>query len=258
VREVLFALLITGGLFVAFSACLDVGYRIGARAPDNNRQGITVVEGGVFGMLGLLLAFSFGTGIAHLDSRRALVVQEANAISTAYLRVDLLPPAVQPEMRSLFARYVDARLSAYQNVTSREIAQERFDAATAIQDQIWSVAIRAWRAPHPPQLMQVIVPSFNDMFDIATTRRIGLLVHNPPLVVDLLIAVALLSCVLAGYALSSRGTRPLLHMIVFALILALIIYAVIDMDYPRSGLIRIDAADTALVHVRDAIHSQVH
>jgi hypothetical protein len=71
-------------------------------------------------------------------ARRALIVQEANAIGTAYLRLDILPPAEQPGMRQLFCQYLDARLSAYEKVLQRDFADQEFARAAAIPQQIWS------------------------------------------------------------------------------------------------------------------------
>ena len=72
-------------------------------------EGIGVIEASIFALLGLLLGFSFAGGTSRLDERRELIVKEANAVSTAYLRLDLLPAAEQPEMRHLFRVYLDTR-----------------------------------------------------------------------------------------------------------------------------------------------------
>src|SRR5262249_12777640 len=102
------------GLFVGIVACLEVGYRVGRHSseknPESAHEGIGVIEAAVFALLGLLLGFSFAGGTSRLDTKRQLIVQEANAISTAYLRLDLLPASNQPEMRRLFREYLDARL----------------------------------------------------------------------------------------------------------------------------------------------------
>ena len=83
------------GLFAAMLACLEIGYRIGrqgaAEHPELAHKGIGAVEAAVFALLGLLLAFSFSGATSRLDARRQLIVQEANAIGTSYLRLDLLP-----------------------------------------------------------------------------------------------------------------------------------------------------------------------
>ena len=103
-------------LFFAMVVCLEVGYRIGhyaSKKSDAAHEGTSTIQAAVFALLGLLLGFTFANGISHLDQRRALIVQESNAIGTAYLRLDLLPAPQQQEMRHLFRKYLDSRLAAY-------------------------------------------------------------------------------------------------------------------------------------------------
>ena len=85
------------GLFVGMLVCLEVGYRIGSygveRHQELEHEGTGAIEAAVFALLGLLLAFTFGGAMTRLETRRELIVQEANAIGTAYLRLDVLPAA---------------------------------------------------------------------------------------------------------------------------------------------------------------------
>ncbi len=95
--------LLTLGLFLGMLLLLEVGRRIGGRRmakdPAGALAGIGAVEGAVFGLLGLLIAFTFSGAGTRFDTRRQLVVEETNAIGTAYLRLDLLPAALQPALR---------------------------------------------------------------------------------------------------------------------------------------------------------------
>src|SRR5262249_39291694 len=111
------ALLFSGGLFVGMLLLLEAGRRFGirrlARDAEGARTGVGAIEGMGFALLGLLVAFTFSGAASRFDSRRQLIVEEANAIGTAYLRLDLLPAGVQPSMRTLFRQYVDSRLNVY-------------------------------------------------------------------------------------------------------------------------------------------------
>ena len=91
------------------------------------------------------------------------------------------------------------------------------------------------------------------MIDVTTSRRIALYTHLPSLIVAVLTIAALVSGLLAGFDMSQRRSRSWLHMAAYAFIISLTIYAVIDLDYPRSGLIRLDAADSALAQLRDSL-----
>jgi len=97
------------------------------------------------------------------------------------------------------------------------------------------------------------LPALNQMIDINTTRTIALHTHLPTLIFALLVCVALLSGLLAGFAMAERRTRSWLHMLLYAAVISLTIYAVLDLEYPRFGLIRLQSADQALKDLRDSI-----
>ena len=92
--------LLAGGLFAGMLVLLEIGRRLGLRrlALDSEavRAGFGVVEGAIFALMGLLIAFTFSEAASRFDTRRQLVVEEANAIGTAYLRLDLLSASAQP------------------------------------------------------------------------------------------------------------------------------------------------------------------
>lgn len=140
------------GLFAAILALLELGGRMGARALARNpdaANGTNAMEGAVFALLGLLIAFTFFGAASRFDDRRKLIVQETNAIGTAYLRLDLLPPSAQPELRDAFRRYVDQRLAVYRalpDIAASEIALAR---ANEMQQQIWGKAVVGWGQRHP-------------------------------------------------------------------------------------------------------------
>ena len=166
------------GLFLGMLVCLEIGYRIGsygvARYQDLEHEGTGTIEAAVFALLGLLLAFTFGGAMSRLESRRALIVQEANAIGTAYLRLDILPAAEQPGMRHLFREYLDARLSGYEKLVQRDAANQDFARAATIQQQIWSRAVAAGQNDSTQNTVRVLLPALNEMIDVTTARAIAL------------------------------------------------------------------------------------
>jgi DNA-binding IclR family transcriptional regulator len=112
--------LIVACLFLGMLIFSEIGRRIGvarsARDPDGLAKGAGAAEAAVFALLGLLIAFTFSGAASRFEDRRHLITAEANAIGTAYLRIDLLPAAAQPEMRALFRRYAEVRSVAYRDV----------------------------------------------------------------------------------------------------------------------------------------------
>src|ERR1700722_1277621 len=251
------ALALLLGLFLGILLCLELGYRIGLRSYSKNHalayEGTGALEGALFALLGLLLAFSFASATSRLDARHQLIVREANAIETAYARLDLLPASEQPAMRHLFRDFLDARVQAYQKFAHREASEQEFARAADIQQRIWSEGVAAGNADSTREVGRLLLPAINEMADVTTARAIARDYHLPAFVFYLLIFVALLTSLLAGYAMSKRQRRSWLHIFLYAAVISITIYAIFDFDNPRYGLIRADAADKALLQLRDSI-----
>lgn len=250
-----FVLLI--GLFVCLLACLELGYRIGChnyrKKPQLAYEGTGTLEGALLALLGLLLAFSFAGATSRLDSRHQLIIREANAIGTAYLRVDLLPANEQAAIRHLFRDYLDARVQAYENFANRESSGQAFARTSEIQRQIWSQALAACQTDPSHEATRLLLPALNEMIDVTTARAVALDIHLPTFIFYLLICISLLTALLAGYAMSKRQSRSWLHILIYSVIISATIYAIFDFDNPRYGLIKADAADKALLQLRDSI-----
>ena len=239
------------GLFLTMLLLLEVGRRIGLRRlaeeTERERVGLSTVEGAIYGLLGLLVAFTFYGAASRFEARRVLVLQEANAIGTAYLRLDLLPVAAQPALRQKFRRYTEARLAAYRDVSDLDASNAQIARATVLQQDIWTGAVAALREA-PPPATQLLLPALNEMIDITTSRKIAAMTHTPSLILGALGMLALFCSVLAGYGLA--GGRPFsmaIHMIGFALVMTATTYVILDLDHPRVGFIRVEFADQAMV-----------
>ncbi len=246
------------GLCIGMLACLDMGYRLGCRSSKQHselaHEGVGAIEAAIFALLGLLLGFSFAGATSRLEVRRQLIVQEANAIGTAYLRLDLLSATDQPEMRHLLRDYVEARFRFYEKLEDPEAAEAELAHAEQLQRQIWSKATSASSAdPTQSSTRLLLLPALNEMIDVTTARTIALHTHLPPLIFALLIWVALLSSLLAGFAMSKRKSRSWLHMLLYAVVVSATIYTVLDLDNPRFGWIHLSTADKALIRLRDSI-----
>ncbi len=240
-------------LFLTMLLFLEVGRRIGlkrlAEETERQRAGLVTVETAIYGLLGLLVAFTFAGASSRFEARRVLVVQEANAIGTAYLRLDLLPAAAQPALREKFRLYTETRLAAYRALPDLDAAKAQIAKAATLQQEIWSSAVAALREA-PPNTSLLLLPALNDMIDITTSRAIAAMTHTPPIILVALALLALFCSLLAGYGLA--GGKPfsmVFHMIGFALVLTLTIYVILDLDHPRVGLIRVEFADQALMDV---------
>jgi len=255
-----FLLAVESGLavFAGVLACLELGRRVGAarRAadPERSRDGAAALEGAVFGLVGLVIAFTFGGALTRWDTRRSLVVQESNAIGTAWLRLDLLPAAAQPELRDLFRRYVDSRLEVYAALPDVEAAQAALGRSNALQAQIWQAGVAGCKSSNNPRECTLLLPALNDMIDITSARTMALETHPPGMVYWLLAVLVFASALMAGLATGTAARRSWTHMIAFAVAMSLTIFIVLDLEFPRAGLIRIDSADRMLVELRQSMN----
>src|SRR5947209_10606228 len=142
-------------VFASILLAMEIGRRFGERDqkqhPEDPATGTGSVEAAVFGLMGLLVAFTFSGAASRFDARRQLIVEESNTIGTAYLRVDLLPAQLQPSLRDEFRRYVDARVASYRKIPDfAAAAVERRKAETA-QREIWAQAVAACKAMNSPR-----------------------------------------------------------------------------------------------------------
>lgn len=250
-----FALAAAVLLFAGMLLCFEVGRRIGirrlARDPEGLARGSGPVEAAVFGLLGLLLAFTFSGAADRFEDRRHLIAEETNDIGTAYLRVDLLPPDAQPAIRLLFRRYVDLRLEAFRHVADTSATHATLTASTSLQEQIWTLSVAASRRPEaPPQAGMLLLPALNAMIDITTTRSVAMENHPPRVIYVLLAGLSLVCALLVGYVMCATKLRSWFYMLIVAITMSLTLYVILDLEYPRYGLIRIDAADQVLADLR--------
>jgi uncharacterized membrane protein len=225
------------GLFVGIVVLLDVGRRLGLhranKDPDAAKLGTTAVDGAIFGLLGLLVAFTFSGAATRFDQRRQLIIDESNAIGTAYLRLDLLPPDAAAPLKEALRRYLDSRLATYRNFTDADDAQVEIAETDKIRDEIWNQTVAACKAQGNQAATMLLLPALNQMFDIMNTRMLMTEMH-PPIVIFLMLGgLALVSALLAGFSMSGSRLRSWIHMLAFAIMLATTVYFVIDIEYPR-------------------------
>lgn len=218
-------------LFAALLISMEAGRRLGryrlSKDPALSDTGTGAVDGAVFALLGLLVAFTFSGAAARFDERRAMIVTEANDIGTAYLRLDLLPASAQPALRDAFSRYVDSRIASFANATDIRSFQEEFRKTKLIQSEIWKSAVEASRrADAAPPASILLLPAINAMIDITSTRATAMLFHPPWPVFAMLMGSALICSLLAGLAMRRSPTPRWAHMIGFSAMMTATMYVI--------------------------------
>lgn len=245
-----FAVLLMLGMMIALEGGRRLGQRRMQRDPEGARSGLAAVEGALFGLFGLLVAFTFNGAASRFDQRRDLIVAEANALGTAWSRLDLVPEDSQPALRELYRQYLDSRLAIYRAVPDMDAVSVALGRSREIQAKAWEAVIQVCRREEGRGLMMLLLPPLNEAFDLSTTRTAATLAH-PPAVIFLMLFILALGCAtLAGYAMAPGRERSWTHMLGFALITGITVYVIVDLEFPRLGFIRVDAADRPLLELR--------
>ena len=246
-------------IFCGMIFCIEIGRRLRKRhdnltGPEDQLTGLSAIEGAVFGLFGLMIAFSFYGAASRFDLRRSLITEEANAIRTAYLYLDLLAPPTQPPLRDLFQTYVDSRLETYRKLPNISAYEAELARSKVIQGEIWKQAVTADRNPDSLDSTRLLLPAVNEMFAITTTRTMAARSHPPTVLFYLLIFLGWAAALFAGYGMADKGQKSWLHTLGFAAFTAIVLFVIVDLEFPRFGFIRLDPYDQVLVDVRNSMH----
>ena len=249
-----FPLVVSILLFVGILLFLELGRRLGRRQMREHgevaRTGVGVVDGVVYGLLGLLIGFTFNGAAERFNERRQIMIREVEAVRSAWHRVDILPAAVQPPVRDEFRRYVDAVLAAYALPAGSEEEQRARADVTRSEDELWTRSVAACLAPDGERARMLLLPAQTTMFEAVETERLVRRVHAPPMVFGMLFLTTLAAALFAGFALAKGEKRTWIHLLGMTATLATAIFVILELETPRTGLIRVDSMDSALVEVR--------
>lgn len=249
-------LLFAGLLLIGMLVLLEAGRRFGISRRQKDSQGeqgnFGIIEGAIFALFGLVVAFTFSGAVSRFNEKRMLIAEEVNGIETAYLRLHLLSEDAQPDLRQMFRQYVDSRAETYRRLPDMEAAETEIARSKKLQEMIWVQAIAATRTSGShPDAGKLLLPALNNMIDIATIRTMALRVHPPTIIYLLLLGLSLICSLLAGYRMSFAHRRSWLHILSFALMTVITVYVILDIEYPRAGVIRLEAPDQVLLNIRD-------
>ncbi len=250
VLAIIAAIVLFGGM-LAFQ---EIGWRYGRQTrvaeEYSKREGSGLMDNAVFGLLGLLIGFTFNGATSRFDQRRLLVGKEVNAIGTAWQRIDALPSQLQDSVRVPFRRYVDALVMSYETPQrTQDWLREPPNVAQA-QGETWVNAVKVCVSKEGDAARMLLLPGLNDMFGAVEEERFARRVHPPTVIFVVLGLTALAAALLAGFAISTSANRDWIHRVGVAAVIALAVYIIFEMEYPRLGLIRIRGADQALLDLR--------
>ncbi|MEY2853240.1 MAG: hypothetical protein RL030_372 [Pseudomonadota bacterium] len=251
-NELLFALL----LILAGAATIEAGYRLGrrwrARLDEPGRNHINAIQVSLLGMLALLLGFTFAMSQSRFEARKALVLDEAGAITVAYSMVQLLPDHDAAKLGGMFEAYVDARLAFFEaGIDSRRI-DSALETASTLQASLWTEVRRIMDDNAESERSALLAKSISAMAVFEESRREALQNHVPETILLLLLFVTLVSLGFIAFSNGLSGQRHHFATAFFGLTVAAVLIVTMDLDRPRSGAIQVsqDSMQRVLEAVR--------
>jgi hypothetical protein len=244
------------GLFIAILAVVllsvECGYRLGkfrlSRREQEKEAPVGTMVGATLGLLAFILAFTFGLAAARFDTRRQMLLDEANAIGTTYLRAGMLPERGD-QIRGLLRDYVGTRLDA---VRSGDVV-EGIHRSENIQHQVWTEAETVAQKNPNSIVVGLFIQSLNETIDLHAKRlQAGVRSRIPGAIWVGLFAVAVLSLMAMGYLEGLAGTRRSLAVLAVAVAFAVVIELIADLDRPQEGVLRV--SQQALLDVQRSMN----
>jgi hypothetical protein len=232
------------GTVVLLLVAAEIGFRFGIwlqrRDPAFGETRVTgTVVGGMLGLLAFLMAFSVGIVINQQGGRKEMVVTEANAVGTAYLRAGFLSEPDLSSSRNLLREYVEVRLAAASDPAQLESSIMRSE---EIHGELWSIVEDNVRQGNESDIMAIFVESINEVIDVHSQRLAAFNLRLPRLLGIMLYAATLLSFLLVGVASSSDGNRGTPAIVLFALAFVAVLMILVDLDRPQQGLLTVSQA----------------
>jgi hypothetical protein len=231
-----------GIAFVVFGvimlAVYEGGFRLGrwwqVRTPGE-QEGTGVLVGSILALLAFLLAVTMSMASDRFDARRAIVLEEADAIGTTYLRAGYLPEPASSRTRELLRAYVPLRIVLTAQADATAVVQD----SAAIQNELWALAEDVARTTDKGDLVALYIESLNEVIDLHEDRLTARNARVPETIVLLLLGGSALSLAMVGYNSGLTGHRSILSAMVLILALGAVLMIVVDLDRPREGFIQV-------------------
>ena len=233
-----------GGVFVLFAivalVLYELGFRLGRwwqdRTPDEKEGPTGMIVGSILALLAFLLAITMGMAVDRFDTRRGLVLEEANSIGTTYLRAGYLPEPASTTSRDLIREYVPLRI-APENLDDID---EQLAAGNELLNELWLIAEDLAREDSGSEMLALYIDSLNETIDVNTSRTVaGVYVRVPETVLLLLFVGAALTLGMVGFNSGLSRHRSPLTALVLIVVLGATIMLIVDIDLPQGGTLTV-------------------
>ena len=211
------------------------------------REPFAALQAALLGVVGLILAFGLALAVGRYESRRAAVVDDANAIGTTYLRAQTLAEPVRTRSLDLLARYTDTSIRLSDNVPNSAAADAAADDGQELQRELWALAGQALDGAPTASAPRLYVESLNEMIDMQTVRVAALNNRVPGAVLALEVVGAAVALGLLAFYLAIVG-RGVVTVVLAAALVTKLLLVTFDLDRPTRGVIRVP--DTPLTNLR--------
>lgn len=251
------ALVLLISMLLAIEAGFWIGRRHELRSSEAHRSHVNAIQASVLGILALLLGFSFSLALQRFDQRTAAVVDEANAIGTAYLRSHLLPLEIRQDVQQSLRDYIGLRIQSAQLPLDHHAERDALlEQSARIQAQLWEEAQAAHKLDPGPVTTGLYIQALNDLIDAFSSRNAALKQHVPELVLLLLYGVFVIASGILGYSSGLGSHRPSAIAYIMVVLMVLLVFVIIDLDRPRRGLIQVD--QSSLLELRSLAEPVAH
>lgn len=238
-------------LFLAFEGGVFLGKRHRLVSGEEDRSPIGTIVAATLGLLAFILAFTFGIAATKFEDRRTLVVDEANAIGTTFLRAGYLPEASRNEIRNLLKEYVLVRLEA---ITPGHL-EEGIKRSEDLQDRLWQQAVVVAEKSPDSVVVGLFIESLNELIDLHAKRvNVGLRIRIPVVIWLALYFVTILAIGCVGYQIGLIHARYLGITLLLILTFSSVIVLIVDLDRPQEGFIKV--SQQSLIDLKDKFSSK--
>jgi hypothetical protein len=219
----------------------EIGHRLGrsSRTTEKTKALVPTIAGSILGLLGLLLGFTMSMSVSRFDARRRLVLEEANAIKTAYLRAEALPDPEKTQLQALLREYTEVRLRVSQSALDVQKLQEGRQEGARLQSQLWSRAADLGRKEPQSVTAGNFMESLNTAFELENSRWISFVAQVPPGVVYVNALLGLVVALMVGYSFGITDHRHPLSEALLIIAITMVMAVIVELDRPHSGVIRV-------------------
>jgi hypothetical protein len=225
------------GLIAGVVAAHELGFWLGSliRSADEpfDRQ-IALVRTSTAALVAFLIGFAFSGAASRFIERLDIVVKEANALGTAYLRADAIAEPQRGELKAALREYTADRVKLLSG-EKRDQIEPLLAKVSGLHERMWRPAIRATQDNAP--LMAVVLPPINEVIDLHSTHLAMARRHLPLPLMAALLGTAAIGVGLLGFGNGRLGRRFSLLDSVYGAVLAVALWMTIDLDYPGIGII---------------------